>query len=834
MRIHVLALLVLSPFLTTHILSAVGNATPVPIAFSPQNPPPPKDELLAAAQPDLKKALAIAEKYYNLGLSRMTALEKSHIAMVLKWKPDFTGKSRNASKARDFSAFSAYLTACTELKGIYLPLASAVFALDISNANAAGNLASAIAAYSEDTTGKRLSGTSVELKTAGTYAEDAAALYAYALSLLLSDQPLKASAMPILLNYGNVSIDMGKLETAKLMFDQAIRLSPGYFPAVQGLAAYWLAKGDKIRATKALESATTPTIYKKLKESVENASEKKVPTPQLEDPIDTMESKLRNLAKTETALATDYYEEIDPEGIAQARRFVNNLKQSIHYSAPDYDYLSQFSTLPAFYSGGGSAAYDAFQEQFIGLEEKLASEEKTEEEMDAIEEELEDYLDGSPERDPEKAASKMQKLMNATGASPELLILTLKPGKYANPTDVIAQQYNASLLRKKRMGYEIYFARQFQELQKVIAPAEEDLNRKMTPLEKAMESELDQLSREHDASHNPSDDKCGACIVKTHRIHEKYDVQLNRLAEAGWMDITNFVNARYKQRLKPNLEAMYIECMRHILLISDPEARTKAEENLKAEVESFIYQSWSFVKSAYSIDTHGYPYECDCSDSEVAAASERQRKAFQKSEAEKTAMENKARKAFESGEIPENSPLYKKLDQYSTSFHLLFMDATWHPLKTEVSFSVKLPLGESGIDVGFKRVVEENVRKRVTYGGGIGATIASGDAAKGALSGEASVSLKGQITTDGNYNIITGDVIGTLQASGTAGNIKATGEYEASVMRGCKLSAEVDQIYNEKIISKAVDPLGAFDELSGFRPETPKKVLWKGEYQVTE
>ena len=122
------------------------SATAVPQASAPI-----KLAIPALAKPNPAKVLALAEKYYNMGMSKATPHEKLYIPTIINWKPDFKGKAQNPAKAAQYLTSSAYMTAFTELKGIYLPLNAALFALDTGNATIAGNLASAIAAYSEDT-----------------------------------------------------------------------------------------------------------------------------------------------------------------------------------------------------------------------------------------------------------------------------------------------------------------------------------------------------------------------------------------------------------------------------------------------------------------------------------------------------------------------------------------------------------------------------------------------------------------------------------------------------------------------------------------------------------
>ncbi|HQL35736.1 MAG TPA: hypothetical protein PLG67_03980 [Bacillota bacterium] len=795
------------------------SATAVPQASAPI-----KLAIPALAKPNQAKVLALAEKYYNMGISKATPHEKLYIPTIINWKPDFKGKAQNSAKASQYLTSSAYMTAFTELKGIYLPLNAALFALDTGNAAIAGNLASAIAAYSEDTLKMPL-GTALGInKESKAYADDAAAVYEYALGLKLSKPTIDVSALPLLLNYGYLSIDRGMLDSAKVVFEAAYNLVPGHMPAIEGMAAYWLAKGDNAKAKELLEGANLSVMVRNLKKMKDNVDEQKVPLVKHGDSHEAAQNKLRTMDKLETVLASDFYEQLDPSGAQAARDLVNRLQSSIHYTAPDYNYLSQYSTLKNFRSQGGTSAYEAFCEELNALEERVNSKKEDEVDIDALEQML-GQLESNPDMDPAQIAAMFAQSDFTSKTAPELLILSLEPDNYVNPTDVIAQQFNVLQLKNKWGSYTTYLAMQFGELNETIANAGMDIYKKMQPLDDRMRAELIELSEEHDKSHKKSG-KCDICTIKRHNIHSNYDRQLNNLAEIAWMDITNFVSARYVQRIKPNLEAMYVECMKNVLLISDPAIRAKVEENLKADIEEFILIAFQHVKDAYSINIGRYPYECDCSEEEIEAAYRRQQKEMDAAENQRIAMHMKAKKAFEAGEIPENSPLYQSLDKYSANYNLLFTKIKMHPLKTEVAIDVKIPGTETSIS---GKMTENHIRNTTDYSGDITVGIGSADTAGGAIGASASVSLKGEMTVDGKGNVVSTDVAGSAQGKVNLVGLEGSATIEASTQRGCKLSGEVAKIQSDFVKVKTPEELEAF---TPDKPEPVKKVLWQGEYQV--
>ncbi|HPW39978.1 MAG TPA: hypothetical protein PLW98_00520 [Bacillota bacterium] len=796
------------------------SATAVPQASAPI-----KLAIPALAKPNPAKVLALAEKYYNMGMSKATPHEKLYIPTIINWKPDFKGKAQNPAKAAQYLTSSAYMTAFTELKGIYLPLNAALFALDTGNATIAGNLASAIAAYSEDTLKMPL-GTALGInKESKAYADDASAVYEYALGLKLSKPTIDISALPLLLNYGYLSIDRGMLDSAKVVLEAAYNLAPGHMPAIEGMAAYWLAKGDNAKAKELLEGANLSVMVRNLKKMKDNVDEQKVPLVKHGDSHEAAQNKLRTMDKLQTVLASDFYEQLDPAGAQAARNLVNQLQSSIHYTAPDYNYLSQYSTLKNFRSQGGTSAYEAFCEELNALEEKVNSKRMDEVDIDALEQLL-GQLESNPDMDPAQIAAMFTQSDFTSKTAPELLILSMEPDNYVNPTDIIAQQFNVLQLKHKWGSYTTYLAIQFGELNEAIRNASEDIVRKMVPLEEKMRAELIELSEEHGKSHRKSYSECNACIIKRHKIHSTYDPQLNNLAETAWMDITNFVSTRYVQRIKPNLEAMYVECMKNILLISDPAVRAKVEENLKTDIEEFILVAFQHVEDAYSINIRAYPYECDCNAEDIAAAYERQQKEMDAAENQKIAMHMKAKQAFEAGEIPENSQLYQNLDKYSANYNLMFTKIKMHPLKTEVSLDVKVP----GSDIGVSgKMVENHIRDTTGYSGDITVGVGKASTAGGAIGASASVSLKGEMTVDGKGNVVSTDVAGSAQGKVNLVGLEGSATIEASTQRGCKLSGEVAKIQSDFVKVKTPEELEAF---TPDKPEPVKKVLWQGEYQV--
>ena len=631
-------------------------------------------------------------------------------------------------------------------------------------------------------------------------------------------------------------------------------------------------------------------VYKKIKETGENTTEEKAPQVKVEDDLKTMEEKLETLSTAPIILATDFYESLDPDGVREARRFVDNLAAEFKYTAPGFTYLSQYSTLPNFISGQGQAAFGAFTKEYgifaqkhaaatvnsniqvmdslglkidlggIDINDMMENPEKYEDmDIDAKVTGLEGLLDkltdmaGKAEEGMKKGDASAALDMWAS-VSPEAEILKLNPGDYANPTDIITQKYNMTILLRKISGYRDYFNKLTEEFNSVITEDRNKLMNKMSEYAKEIYDEELKLEEEHDKSHSivvqgvktyVPQIACDDCITRKHAIHEKYHPQMNKLSESVWMSATNYANSQYTQQIKPKIESMYSDCMRNCMLISDPKIRKLKEDEINTLVYRTVFNSLTTVLTAYSFAS-GYPVSCNCDPEVVAAAKAREKKAFDEAQAAKANMEAKAKKEFELGTINENSQLYKNLDKYSANFNLLFMSAKWHPLKTEVAFNLRIPRGalmnegKTKLEAGaFYKFVENHINNNTTHNGGIYSSVGA-RAPNGMVGVNATVSLQAEVTTNGDGNVVRADVIGEMKGSVTAGTMNATGTYTASVMNGCKLSGEVAEVYNESMKPQNMpENIGkSWSEASStvkiFQPKKPRKVLWKGEYQITE
>lgn len=834
---------------------------------APQPSAPFRKSLLESPAPFPAQIFAIAEWYYAKARKDASVEERVALARTIVWSPDFTGRTVNRAQAALLSNPAALLVGCTDLKGIYLAQSAAVFALDVKNATYAGNLATAIVTYSEDASGKPLA----EIVGASRpYVDNASTLYEYALALKLADPFVDFDALPLLLNYGHLCIDAERLDKAKALFSAALAISPDYPPAREGMAAYWLAKGDKAAAEKALGDRL-PTPYRKTAEVSRETTEQKTPEAEAGDDQGTIENKLAALRETPTVLATDFYENIAPDAAADARRFVESQAAELKYTPPGFSALAQYSTLKVFRGRQGQSAMKAFRKEFerfaktygkaagpqaadvlasVGLKvsvggmsmedamklaadnpkafkARMKGQKARVDGLDDLRKKAETMKRDMRQADADSRRGEPGALQSiAAGANPELAIFGMKPRDFANPTDLLVQKYNMWLFQKKFRGYKLLMAKESEFVREELATNDKKLREEMRRLKDAMAEELRQLDEwvkelERQQKYGPHEQD--EFKIRAHGIHQSYHPRMNNLNETVWMDGTNLVNARYVQRVKPHVERMYADLMRHCLLISDPKIRDRVDGQVSTEVYAAVIDALGNVAGAYAVFDTGYPFECDCNEAEVEAARARRQADYDAAQAAEQAATNRARKEFEQGIIKETSQLYKNLDRYSAEYSLLFMHAKWHPLKTELSY--KIP----GADF---KMVEDHVRNMTTYGGGLTAKLES----KGAVGGSVSLGLRGEATVDGKWNVVSSDVTAKAAASATVGVIEGTAAFEVSSTRGSKVSGEVARVYNTQAFAGAADDLrGKMEDVMGITgEEKPKKILWSGEYQLTK
>jgi len=262
-------------------------------------------------------------------------------------------------------------------------------------------------------------------------------------------------------------------------------------------------------------------------------------------------------------------------------------------------------------------------------------------------------------------------------------------------------------------------------------------------------------------------------------------------------------------------------------------------------------------------------WDCGCDVGSLMQRRDEERAAQEDEENARVMRNMNAKKQFDSGEIPESSPLWKKLDAFGTDLNIPFipfLSGRISCARTVVKFNFTLPIpGMPQISTSMTR--SENTGA-ATYGAGVklGYNKEVGTGSVGA-----NLSLSGTVSTDGqgtvsNYSVTAGTGVSVSVKGGTT--VKVGGEitfgpagagdsdfsagisqdfksgvggtanagFEASTKRGCALSGKVEQnfqgSYADDVKNASKDKYGA-TMTDYLKPEDAlKQSLWSGEYKI--
>jgi tetratricopeptide (TPR) repeat protein len=828
-------------------------------------------EIIGADPPARPDALGLARKYYGRTSPQIENDLRAQFSRFVNWPVNFDGKSPDPARASDLTNEIAVLVSCCDARNFYLASAAAGFSLDPANSTAAGNLGAAIRTYGEDSL-EAMPTSPEKTRQLKPFRDDAIALYRYALSLNFTPAfANEANALPLLVNLGNLYLDSGLPENARAAFQKVLDTSPKSWPAHEGMAAYYLAIGRRDLAEKEMQHQEYfPGSIRKAAEEEKKTEEAVAPTVTPDDDEDEMAAKLARLQKLEPATMADFIEEIDQSEANKLRYFVNHLAAEVTYQAPDIHDILQYSSLDKFSEPEPRAIFDALVERWqthhlaslaarqaatqlealkslgmtvelnVDLEDVARNPEKYkdadikakvsgDENLAALLPQLENLeAQAKRERPDGKLDAVMQVDQLVQGG---LSAFALDPGKYANPVDVFIQKFNMAQLDKKLLAYQSYVRTVSEKLRLANQDTAKRVQRETPFVEKGMKAALKQVEEQASAAKWTEDQTMSA----RHHVHEMFYPQLNQIASRAWLEATEFANAQYLRKLKPNLEAMYRDCFRHVMLISDPVVRRRKESELSAALSAGISLSMTYVVQAYDIAHYTEPWSCDCSIDELQEAREREQQAFDDAVEQQRQLNKVARKEFKEGGIPETSGLYKKLDAYSETFSIPpFVEGKIGIVKSSLKFKIPLKDKAHGAEAEVNlEISADHMRNKTTVTGGLEASekIEAGD---GHVGVEAKVWTKAVVTVDSDSLAVKDwDALGgaSLTGSVTTGdtsvgsvNLQSMVAYETSVMHGSAFSGEVAAIVT------ASDLTEQLAKKDGGEKHTEKFTLWNGKY----
>lgn len=815
--------------------------------------------------------LDLARRYYDRTSPQVEADLRGPFSRFINWPVKFDGQSPNRARASALTNQIALLVSFCDARNYYLACAAAAFSLDPANSTGAGNLGAAIVTFGKDSL-EAMPASPEKTRQLKPFLDDAIAVDRYALSLnFTAALANEANALPVLVNLGHLYLDSGLPENGRATFQRALQIDPKSWPAHEGMAAYYLATGRRELAKKELQHRDCfPSSIRKTAEEEKKTEEAVAPTATPADGEDELAAKIARLQKLEPTTMADYIEELDQSQANRLRSFVNHLCAEANYQAPDIHDILQYSSLETFSQPEPRAIFEGLLERWqthhlaslaarsastqleslkalgmtvdfnVDLEDVARNPDKYkdadikakvsgEEKLDALLAKLEGLETQAKHELPEgklDAIVQVDQLVKG-GVS----VFVFDPGRYSNSVDVFIQKFNMAQLDKKLLAYQGYVRKVAEKLRRGLLVSAERVQRDTPFVEKALQAALEEVDAEAAAKKWSEEHR----MLARHNAHGIYYPQLNQIASRGWLEATEFANAQYLRKLKPNLEAMYRDCFRHVLLISDPVIRRRKEGELSSALSGAVALSTGCVAQAYGTGSYHQPWSCDCSLEGLEAAREQEQQTYDEATERQRQANKTARKDFREGIIPETSGLYQKLDAYSETFSIPpFVEGKIGLVKSSLKFTIPLKDKVHGASAEVSlEISADHLRNKTTVTGGLEASekIEAGD---GHVGVEGKVWTKTVVTVDSDSLAVqdwdaragaslTGTASTGQTSTGTV-DLQTTVAYETSVMHGSEFSGEVAAIVTA---SQLTEQLAKKD--SG-KEHTQKFILWDGKY----
>ena len=861
--------------------------------------------------PSRSQMLQRAKFRHDAAKAKFAPDELAEYSRLVTWSPRFDGTGTNPAWAKKVSLQVSTLTNYLMKPNFVAAFAAAAYSLDPDGANSANNFASAILSAGElanqDPSDKNYA------KLMAPYRSEAESVFIFAIAASMRDGAFVEASLTPLINLGNLYIDLRKSEEARSLFQVARKLDPRSWDAALGLSAYYLAIGkpDKARTILDDERLDRPAIYAVARKTEKLLQETdKAATMPIESPDSEYESAISTLQSQPILTSADFIAQLDQSERNKMRYFIENLPLQGSYTVPPIKLVSQFSTLRAISAPAGVSALMDFSES-VGVY-LFSSFART---SDSQIEWLKSMgLNINPGIDMKDAAAHPEKYENAdpnvtvtgkeefkanmmamksdatkakadlaagnTGSTialaarldPFVGILQIDPMRYADPMNIIMQKYNFAVHNRKFNIYNGYLysvnKRTFRQIREIYTNA----SRKYGEIAAREKVALDQLIAQIEAEHKSALDHSNMSAedqLRIHAVHTQYQNEYNSTATTSWAQATQVASVAYLTKIKPNAEAFYYDVMRHVALITDPAVRERRDAMLHDAITSAVGSGLQNVLMAYGSAKYTEEWDCGCDVGSLLQQREAEREEKDAEENARIARNMNAKKQFDSGEIPESSPLWKRLDEYGADLNIPFipfLSGRISCARTVVKFNFSLPL--PGMPQISTSMVQSENTGAATYGAGVKLGV-SKDVGSGKV--EANLSLSGTVSTDGqgivsNYSVTAGTGASVTVRGGTAVSVSgqvtfgpngasdsdfsagisqdfanqygggASAGIEASTKRGCTLSGKVEQNFqggfDESVKSASKEKYG--NTMTDYlKPaDALKQSLWSGQYTV--
>jgi hypothetical protein len=883
---------------------ASAPPTPAPTsmpAFGSGRTPQQRSAALAAVNAELDRMPYILPKKENapskiallqLASARNAAARKnfrpdelSNYSRAVTWIPRFDGVTTDAKKAREFSLIVSSATNYFNRPQLTIAIATAVFSLDPQSTAAANNLASAIV-----TAGERLYPKPIQAKDLAPYRKDAETCYLYALANSMKKDAWTDESLTALINLGYLYIDTDRLEEARSLFQAARKQSPFSWDAAKGMAAYFHAIDKPANAVAILEddNLDKPQSIMVAKKHAK-ALEKKNDDVPLDSPEQVYEDRIQAVNSEPIATAADFISQIDQSTRNKMRYFVENLPVKGSFSAPSINKLTQYASLKAIWGPQGLSAMKDFLERLqvysmssfasnadeqlkmlsrLGINlnpgidlndvakhpEKYKNQKarpKVKADTSGLQGKLDDMKKQAEIAKRDLATRKTDSSMAlAAMADPFFAIAKMDPQEYADPMNIIIQKHNFAVLNRKFNLYNGYLYSILKKRRLQFTEIVENYQRKISTAEKIEQEELNKIK---------GDDAEAA--LQRHNVHIKFQNTCNAAAEQAFGSATNNIVTAYVQKIKPNAEAFYYDVFRHVALISDPDVRDRKDAELRRAIYSALVNALQLVGAAHGSFKYHHEWECGCNLQDLQRKREAEQKA-QEAEENARIMRNKAAKqVFDSGEIPQSSPLFKKLDSMGSKVDLGFISWNVSCARTVVNFKLDVPLVPGSPKVWASQEISEFTGAG-KFDQGMKVSMKAGEGVKAYFSMSSSVTMSGEgvvkdysVTAATGLSVSSRDTnvnVGGQMTFGPGGEVRdsdfsagisrdfsnemggaGSASFEASTKRGCSMSGKVEQTLEsaQNFIDAAKTKSLGKDAAKLIPTDFFQKELWSGEYE---
>lgn len=504
----------------------------------------------------IEKALALAKKYYDLAFPYIEEDLRGDFNSIVTWEPEFDGNNVDPELCSSNSMNVAFMVTYTNAKNFYLALASAIFSTNPQDANAASNLATAIATYCDEL---QYENANVSKFRKDEFYDDSISMHYYALAAATANNMTDIKDT-VLVNLGNLFLDANRFDQAYAAFKEALELNAKNWPAITGLYNYYMAVRQFDRALKLVAENTeaypvfvraVSDINKRFPEETEEPGESSEEASEA-----FLEKRMEELNQVPAVTAGDFVKMLDSEAAEKIEKDMEQLQVKMRFNCPNIDSLLVYQSFDVMSSVPAQAAKSTAIHFYNELAKKMLPEttesavKKQMEMMKSLGIDLDigfdvenlDELIKDAMRNPwkyenykpnvnvsgtENAEQKakdmlagIKKGMSDSKAGeprgiyeelaktrPEYKIMLINPFSHNNPTDVIIQQKNIQLLSTKRLTYERYMGKVTTEPHEIIVDLLNQYREQELELSEEYDQEMKKVQDDHNKKHKELLDK---------------------------------------------------------------------------------------------------------------------------------------------------------------------------------------------------------------------------------------------------------------------------------------------------------------------------------------